>query len=177
VLKLSLTDFRRVGRKRANTAHDLAGYFAGSELDTDAAKMLDVLSRPIAGGAQEVLTIIANPAAVGAAAATWIGPILSVPQDPLVLALNYIPTIAAVSAASTMIFNMRRTDTPAVIQSGTIITGTAQTQVGAITLVGIVPFGIPAANGVDAQAQTSAGAGTITVSATSPGILALIGVA
>lgn len=176
MLHLPTGHFRHAGRRRTKTADDLIG-FLDEVKDDELEKVTRLLKLPkMAGGGQEILQVIANPAALGAAQATVIGPILSIPQDPLVLSFWHIPTIAGVNAAATMIFLTRRTDTPATIQTGTIITGTAQTQVGAITQVAVVPFGIPAASGVDCQANTSAGAGTITVSATAPMILAIVGV-
>lgn len=172
-----LSTLKRAGSRRVRTAKDLVSFLHDPNEAEEVRELFtqDTLP-PIAGGAANALQVISNPAALAAAQATVIGPLIGIPQDPLVLSYWYIPTIAGVSAASTMIFQTRRTDTPAVIQSGTILTGTAQTQVGAITQVGIVPFGIPAASGVDCQANTSAGAGTITVSATSPMILAVLGV-
>lgn len=179
MLNLDKYIIRRAGKRRANEGVELAEHVRAPMTRSEIIAAL-ASGKPVpkmAGGGQEFLLTIVNPAALGAALTTYQGPLLSVPQDPLVLAVHYIPTIAAVTAASTMQFNRRRTDVPTVIGGGTTLTATAATQIGGLTFVDVVPPNIPAGSGIDCQASTSVGAGTITVSATAPMVLALLGIA
>jgi hypothetical protein len=113
--------------------------------------------------------------ALTASQVAFVGPVLNVPQDPLVLALAYIPVITTITAASTTTLNLNRTDTPAVIQSTAILAATGQTTIASTFIMAVVPFGIPAANGVSLSGANSTPAGVPTGSATAPIILALVG--
>jgi hypothetical protein len=125
--------------------------------------------------AQEYLTYIAAATALTASQVAFMGPILSVPQDPLVLCFAYIPTITTVTATSTLTFNINRTDTPAVIGGGVVLAPTGGTKAGPLTLMAVVPFGIPAGSGISVSGSDSSATAIPTGSATQPMILALLG--
>lgn len=132
----------------------------------------------LGGGAESYLTYPAVATALTTAQVAFMGPLLSSPDAPLVLALAYIPSITTVTAASTITLNINRTDTPAVIGGSSFLAATAGTANQApITMMAIVPFGIPAANGVSVSGAASTGSPVPTGSATQPMILALVGLA
>lgn len=140
-------------------------------------KALHVLPR-LTGGAQLLQTQPAAVPALTASQVAFMGPLIGVPQDPLVLALAYIPTITTITAASTTTLNFNRTDTPAVIGGApSILAATGQTTLGPIFMMAVVPFGIPAASGVSLSGSNSTPAGVPTGSATQPIIFTLIGLA
>lgn len=131
----------------------------------------------IAGGAQEFLQVTAN-AALTTAQATVIGPLLAIPEDPLVLAFFYASNITGVAAAAAVTINLVRSDTSAVFSAGVFTNnGAGAGNVGGPDVLGIVPFGIPAANGVLAQAAVSSGTATIVGAATTPIVLGVLGLA
>jgi hypothetical protein len=125
--------------------------------------------------AQEFLTYIAAATALTSSQVAFMGPLLNVPQSPLVLAITQIPTITTVTAASTVTLNINRTDTPAVIGGSPILAATGQTALGPITLITVVPFGIPAGSGISVSGAASSGSPVPTGSATQPMILAMLG--
>lgn len=176
-LPIDRATLRRAGRYRYRTALELADFV--HELSASERNCVRELLKlpPIAGATQNVLNVTASPAALGAAQATYIGPVLGIPQSPLIIALHHLPQIAGTTAAATITLQMRRTDTPAVIANAVHLCATGDTNPGPFTIVGIVPAGIPAGSGVDVQGAASAGAGTPTASATAPITLAVLGLA
>jgi hypothetical protein len=173
--RITLQHFRHAGRRRVRTARELVAALRHGALTAEELVALRGL-KPAMGGAEQALQVVANAAVVNAAA-TYIGPILNVPQDPLVLALFSGNQITAMAAAETVQFNMRRTDTPAQIAQLVVTNpgaGASTMEIG--TLLGIVPFGIPAGSGVDVQQLGSVATGSIAASATAPSTLALLGV-
>lgn len=177
-----LRTLKRAGWRRARSTADLIDFlqldYAGrkallDELMVPSRDRLGLL--PIIGGAEQVSILTVSPAALGAALATYQGPVLGIPEAPLVLGIHQAPTVTGATAAATLTFNLRRTDTPAVIASQSFLTATADTNPRGPFIVGVVPFGIPAGSGVDVQGSASAGAGTLTASATAPLILAILG--
>lgn len=177
-----LKTFRQAGPRRARRAVDLIDFL---KLDTaERVKLMNELAvpskdrlglLPIIGGSEQINIVTSSPAALGGALATYIGPVTGIPESPLVLGVHFAPTVTGATAAATLTFNMRRTDTSAVIASQSFLTATADTNPRGPFIVGVVPFGIPAANGIDVQGSASAGAGTLTASATAPLILAALG--
>lgn len=177
-----LATLKRAGRRRSRHAADLIDFL---KLDTPERvalmNALGVSSKdrlgllPIIGGAEQVNILTVSPTALAAGAATYQGPLIGIPQAPLVLGLHFAPTVTGATAAATLTFNMRRTDTPAVIGSQSWLTATADTNPRGPFIATVVPFGIPAASGIDVQGSASAGAGTLTASATAPLILAALG--
>lgn len=130
----------------------------------------------VGGGAESYLTYPAVATALTTAQVAFMGPLLSTPDSPLVLALAYIPTITTITATSTLTFNINRTDTPAVIGGCTMLAPTAGTaNFAPVTMMAIVPFGIPAANGISVSGAATSGSPVPTGSATQPMILALVG--
>jgi hypothetical protein len=177
-----LKTLRQAGHRRARRAVDLIDFLKMDsvgraqlldELQVPAIKRLGLLS--LMGSSEQVIIATVSPAALGAAAATYIGPLIGLPEQPLVLGVHFCPTVTGANAAVTLTFAMRRTDTPANIATQSFLTATADTNPRGPFIVGVVPFGIPAANGIDVQGTASAGAGTLTASATSPLILAAVG--
>jgi hypothetical protein len=175
---MSRFDFKTLkfaGRNRVRTADEIVSEVIQLET-TELDKFLKIIKSPtIMGGAEQILTVIASPAALGAALATYIGPLVGIPQAPLVLGITFAPTITGATAAAVVTANMRRTDTPAVIGSQVATMPTGGTNPPGPFIITQVPFGIPAGNGIDVQASASAGAGTLTATATAPIILAALG--
>lgn len=135
--------------------------------------------RPIGGGAAQFLTNPTNPAALGAAAATVLGPLLGLEQIAFNLAVAWIPNVTGITAAAAVTTTIRRTDTPAVIGTAVVTnSGAGASAVGPIICLALVPFGIPAANGIDCQMSASAGAGQPVFTTTgAPAFLAMLGIA
>lgn len=173
----NLADLKRAGRARLRKGTEFAEWLIDpkSEETPEQILMRKGLGR-IMGGSEQILLVTASPAALAAAAATYIGPLIGIPEQPLVMAFHYCPTVTGATAAATLTFTMRRTDTPATIGTQSFLTATADTNPRGPVFFCVVPFGIPAANGVDVQGAASAGAGTLTASATSPLVLAVLGV-
>jgi hypothetical protein len=166
---------RRFGRIRAATATDLLHHLNGDREPDDTGIIAGRLER-LTGASAVYQLVTASPAALAAGAATVAGPLVGLPQAPFTLGLFYVPTITGANAAATLTFSIRRTDTPALISTQSFLTATADTNPRGPTLIAVVPFGIPATNGIDAQGQASAGAGTLTASVTAPLILAAVGI-
>jgi hypothetical protein len=166
---------RRFGRIRVATAADLLEHLNGNRESDDTGVIAGRLAN-LSGASAVYQLVTASPSALAAAAATYIGPIVGLPQQPFQLAVHYVPTVTGATAATLLTFAMRRTDTPANISTMTFTTATGDTNPRGPTLIGVVPFGIPAASGVDVQGTAAAGAGTLTASATSPLILAILGI-
>ena len=176
-LPIDLKTLRNAGQRRYRTALELRDFV--SELSaTERNAIRELLKLPaIAGGSQNVLNITASAAALTSSQVTYIGPVLGIPQAPLILALHHLPQIAGTTATATITLQMRRTDTPAVIANAVHLCGTADTNPGPFDIIGIVPAGVPAGSGVDVQGAASSGAGTPTASATAPITLAVVGLA
>lgn len=172
-----LSIVRGAGQRRVREANDLAHYLAqASHEELDFARKL-LSAPPMAGGAQRVLALTSNAAALGAAQATIIGPIYDIPLSPLVLCFFHLPQIAGTTAAATITLQMRRTDTPAVISNAVHLCATADTNPGPFSLMGaLLAPKIEAGAGIDVQGAASAGAGTPTGTATAPILLTAIGV-
>ena len=176
-LPIDRPTLKLAGLRRYRTAIELQDYVR--ELSgTERNELRELLKIPaLGGGSQNGLNVTTSPAALGAAQATYIGPVLGIPQAPLVLAFHHLPQIAGTTATATVTLQMRRTDTPAVIANAVHLCGTADTNPGPFDIIGVVPTGIPAGSGVDVQGAASAGAGTPTASATAPITLAVVGLA
>lgn len=178
-LAVTTRQARSAGRKRLALGRELAHHL----IDTArSGALLDALKAPIAGASQNVIFVTTSPAALGAVQTTFIGPLIGLPQSPLILCMAYIPQITGTTATATVTLQMRRTDTPAVIGNAVHLCGTADTNPGPFIIVGYVPTpaniaAIPAGSGIDVQGAASAGAGTLTASATAPLSLGAFGLA
>lgn len=130
----------------------------------------------LGGGAQLLATSPAAAPHLTSSQVAFLGPLIGIPQDPLVLALCSIPQMATQTAAATIVLNFNRTDTPAVIGGCSYLTPTAGTAASApITMFAVVPFGIPAASGVSVSGSDTAQTAVPTGSATQPMVLAILG--
>ena len=132
---------------------------------------------PMAGGSAQFVTVTGTTSALINAQALQQGPIVGLDQAPFVLAISMIPSITTATAATIITTNLNRTDTPAVFGGTASLMPTGGTAPGALVTMGIVPFGIPATNGVSLSAAASGAAGgVVTGSATQPTILAIVGI-
>jgi hypothetical protein len=160
-------DTVRIARRDLDRISDLITIMEGPNV-------LRVLPK-IMGGAALLQTQPAVVTALTASQVAFMGPIVGLPQDPLVLALCYIPQITTITAASTTTLNFNRTDTPAVIGGTVILAATGQTILSPIFMMAVVPFGIPAVNGVSVSGANTTPAGVPTGTATQPIIFAILG--
>lgn len=147
----------------------------GFDLISDGKDAARILPR-IRGAAAEYAVYPAVATALTTAQVAFLGPLENVPQTPLVLGLAYIPTVTTQTAAATIVLNFNRTDTPAVIGGSTYLTPTAGTVNSApVNMLCIVPFGIPAVNGISVSGSDTAGTAIPTGTATRPMIIAMLG--
>jgi hypothetical protein len=175
-LHLTAEHRRWAGLRRKRRAEELIDFLDRVE-PGELRGLLEIIKRPIAGASQQIATVVAN-ASLTTTPTTIIGGILGVAEEPLVLALGYVGNTTGLAAGANALYSIRRTDTPAILQSGVATnSGAGAAAVGPAFVLAIVPFGIPAANGVDMQGSVSSGTGTAVAAATTPIILAVVGVA
>lgn len=186
-LELSLNHIRYAGRRRYKTSQEIAEYIWGLSPEEWACAR-DVFDRrpaPIAGASQNVIFVTGAASALTASQVTFLGPLVGIPQSPIVLCLAYIPQITTVTATATITLQMRRTDTPAVISNAVKLAATADTNPGPFTIMGVLPIpsttttavNLPPGYGIDVQGANSSGSGVPTGSATAPMILGAFGLA
>lgn len=162
-------DSVRVARRDIDRISHLLSCFEGGD------GRMHLLPR-LGGGAAQFLTFNVAATALTNAQVAFLGPLVGIEQAALTLGMAIIPTITAQTAAATIVINFNRTDTPAVIGGTTYLTPTAGTVNSApVSLFCIVPFGIPAVNGISVSASDTAQTAIPTGSATRPMILAALG--
>jgi hypothetical protein len=183
------------GRQRVKTAGDLVGLLDDfSQLDRDRVAHLlrkgpsvdadDRYDRikyllgaaKIAGASAQYIAGTAAATALTNSQVAYMGPLVGLAQAPFVLGLHHVPVTSAATAATTITINANRTDTPAVIGGQAYLTATGDTAGRGPSFPFVVPFGIPAANGVSISgAETGAAGAVMTGSATLPMLLIVLG--